>query len=53
MLLTSKTKSLRAVTDTISDGVIAGWSCVNMLPWEPGKIGMDRVGMGVVMSLML
>ena len=30
---------LRTVTDTLSDGVIAGWSCVNMLLWEPGNSG--------------
>ena len=51
-----KMKLLRAVTDTLSHGVIAGWSCTNVLLWQPGNnlsVGVVQIGMGVVIGSIL
>ena len=51
-----KMKLLRAVTDTLSHGVIAGWTCANVLLWQPGNnlsVGVVQVGMGMVIGSIL
>ena len=51
-----KMKLLRAVTDTLSHGVIAGWTCANVLLWQPGNNlseGVVQVGIGVVIGSIL
>ena len=51
-----KIKLLRAVTETLSHGVIAGWSCANVLLWQQGNnlsVGVVQVGMGVVIDSIL